>query len=121
MYALDLLDCWQSYANQNGTMIIEFVNAQPDSNQTSIDIDFLAVKIVVTGTEFTIHNAGSLTAHLISLWVTNSLSHQRYDLNAFINPGETFTVVRNDVSLPSAPYIIKVVTEKGNMAVYTGQ
>lgn len=121
IYALDLSNCWQSYTNQDGTMIIEFMDIQPDLNQTSIDIDFLAVKIVVTDTEFTIRNAGSLTAHLISLWVTNSLSHQRYDLNAFINPSETFIVVRNDVSLPSAPYVIKVVTEKGNMAVYTGQ
>ncbi len=121
MYALDLSTCWQSYADQNGTIVIEFVNAQPDLNQTSIDIDFLAVKIVVIDTEFTIHNTGSLTTHLISLWVTNSSSHQRYDLNTFINPGDTFIIVRNDVSLPSPPYIIKVVTEKGNMAVYTGQ
>ena len=71
---------------------------------------------------FTIQNTGSQTAHLISLWILdNSITnHQRYDLNTFINAGDTFQLARSDIILPGTPYIVKIVTEKGNAAVYTG-
>lgn len=75
-----------------------------------------------TGSRFTIQNIGSQTAHLVSLWILdNSITnHQRYDLNTFINAGDTFQLARGDVILPGTLYIVKIVTEKGNAAVYTG-
>jgi hypothetical protein len=68
----------------------------------------------------TIENTGSLTAHLVSLWITDSTSHQRYDLDTYINQGNTVQIIRTDITLPSTPYIVKIITEKGNTAVYSG-
>lgn len=40
-------------------------------------------------------------------------------MNIFINPGETLSYTRTDIILPKGNYIIKVVTERGNIAVYS--
>ncbi len=101
-------------------MYLKLTDGQPDPNQTTIDIDYMAIRALVKGTAITIQNTGSLTAHLVSLWITNSTSHQRYDLDTYINQGNTVQILRTDITVPSAPYIIKIATEKGNTAVYSG-
>ena len=99
-----------------------------DYQMNQLDWERMQEKIEITaavseGTVslFTIQNTGSQTAHLISLWILdNSITnHQRYDLNTFINAGDTFQLARSDIILPGTPYIVKIVTEKGNAAVYT--
>jgi hypothetical protein len=69
---------------------------------------------------FTFKNEGSLTSHLVSFWIINSTNHRRYDADIFINSADTFSYVRADVSLPPGQYIVKFVTERGNVAVYFG-
>lgn len=119
-YALNLTDSWQSYISTSGTIYIKLADGQPDPNQTSIDIDYMAVRALVKGTAITIQNTGSLTAHLVSLWITTSAGHQRYDLDTYVNAGDTVQIARSDLTLPDTPYIIKIVTQKGNTAVYSG-
>jgi len=118
-YAVNLTDKWRSYVHDNGTMYIKIVDEGADSNQTIIDIDFLAVRVGINGTKFTFQNEGPLTSHLVSLWVTNSTHHQRYDVNIFVNSGDRMYYIRGDISLPNKPYVVKVVTERGNTAVFT--
>jgi len=100
-----------------------------DYQMNQLDWERIQEKIEITAAVsedtvslFTIQNIGSQTAHLISLWILdNSITnHQRYDLNTFINAGDTFQLARSDIILPGTPYIVKIVTEKGNAAVYTG-
>jgi hypothetical protein len=74
---------------------------------------------VGVGAEFTFRNEGSLTCHLVSLWIVCSAYHDRYDINLYINSGDTVLYVRDDIQLPTKPYIVKVVTEKGNILIYT--
>ena len=74
----------------------------------------------LTGSQFTFQNDGSLTAHLVSLWIINSTDHQRYDISVFVNSAETKTYLLEDISLPTGSYTVKVVTERGNTAVYSG-
>jgi hypothetical protein len=74
----------------------------------------------LTGSQFTFQNDGSLTAHLVSLWIINSTDHQQYDISVFVNSAETKTYLRDDISLPTGSYTVKVVTERGNTAVYSG-
>ena len=74
----------------------------------------------VTGSQFTFENDGGLTVHLVSLWIINSTDHQRYNISVFINSAETKNYLRDDVSLPTGSYTVKVVTERGNTAVYSG-
>jgi len=38
----------------------------------------------------------------------------------FINSGDTTSYIRSDISFPNEQYLVKVVTEIGNIAVYSG-
>jgi hypothetical protein len=117
-YTVNLTTSWQAYMWNNGTIYVEFIDQGPDSISTTIDIDFLGVRAVIDETRFSFKNEGALTSHLISLWVNNATNHQRYDINLFVNSGENITYVRLDISLPMENFIVKVVTERGNIAVF---
>ena len=119
-YAVNLTDEWRSYVRDDGTMYVKVHDEGPDGFQTTIDIDFLGVRVMTDWASFTFENKGSVTAHLVSLWVINSTSHQRYDINVFINSGETLSYLSTDIRLPDGQYTVKVVTERGNIAVYSG-
>jgi hypothetical protein len=73
-----------------------------------------------SGSQFAFQNDGGLTVHLVSLWIINSTEHQQYDINVFINSAETETYRSSDILLPTGNYTVKVVTERGNTAVYSG-
>jgi hypothetical protein len=119
-YAVNLTDKWGSYVQDDGIMYLKVVDEGLDSNQTTINIDFLGARAAVDGTRFTFKNEGSLTCHLASLWIINSTVHQRYDISVFVNSGETLSYLRVDICLPSGEYMVKVATERGNVAVYSG-
>jgi len=72
-----------------------------------------------SGSQFTFQNSGGLTVHLVSLWIISPTDHQQYDVNVFINSAETKTYEDN-IPLPAGNYTVKVVTERGNTAVYSG-
>jgi hypothetical protein len=99
---------------------VQVVDEGADKNQTTIDIDFLGVRATINGTLFTFQNESSLTSHLVSLWVNNSTSHRHYDIDVFVNSGETFSYQRVDVSLPRGKYTVRAVTDRGNTAIYAG-
>jgi len=117
---VNLTDKWGSYVQDDGTMYVKVVDECLDSNQTTINIDFLGVRAAGDWARFTFENRGSLTCHLASLWIINSTVHQHYDLSVFVNSGETLSYLRVDICLPSGEYIVKVATERGNVAVYSG-
>jgi hypothetical protein len=51
--------------------------------------------------------------------VNNATLHKKYDIDIFINPGETLSYARPDIPLPESNCVIKVVTERGNIAIYS--
>ncbi|MCW4052397.1 MAG: hypothetical protein NWE78_04200 [Candidatus Bathyarchaeota archaeon] len=118
-YNVNLTERWQNYININGTMIVKIVDETGDVNQTSIDIDFLAIRAIIDETEFIFSNKGPTTMHLVSLWVNNQTHHQRYDIDLFLNSAETLSHITCSIILPPKPYTVKVVTNRGNMAVYS--
>jgi hypothetical protein len=120
VYAVNLTDSWRSYVSESGSMHVKLADNQTDSDQTSVDIDFLGVRVTLMGTSFVFQNKGSLTSHLVSLWVCNSTQHQRYDVDIFINSGDSVSYVRSDIDLPDEPYTVKIVEETGNIAVFLG-
>ena len=91
-----------------------------------LDWEKMRENVIITNVEretepqFTFQNDGGLTVHLVSLWIINSTDHQQYDISVFINSAETETYGRGDISLPTGSYTAKVVTERGNTAVYSG-
>jgi hypothetical protein len=117
-YSVNLTNQWSGYVSGNGTVNIKVSDYGIDQSKTTIDIDFLAVRADITGTVFVFQNSGSVTAHLVSLWIDNSTLHQRYDLNLYVNSGDIVSYVKFDLNLPEKPFIIKIVTERGNTAVF---
>jgi len=117
-YAVNLTTSWDSYVWNNGTIYVQFIDQSQDNNSTTIDIDFLGVRAAIDGTRFTFQNEGALTSHIISLWVNNATNHQRYGINLFVNSGENTTYTRADIRLPTKNFVVRVVTERGNIAVF---
>jgi hypothetical protein len=72
------------------------------------------------GTSLTFENGGSLTAHLVSIWVNTLTNHQRYEINTFIESGATTSYNYSSIILPDTSCKIKVSTERGNIAVFSG-
>jgi len=77
-------------------------------------------RVSANETRFTFRNEGALTSHLVSLWIINSTNHERYDINVIVNSGESLNHTCADINFPSGQYAVKVVTERGNIAVYLG-
>lgn len=117
-YAVNLTTKWRSYVHENGTMLIKFRDEGFDWNRTRIDIDFLGVILVIDGTRFTFQNKSSQTSHIIAIWIVNATAHERHDVDLFINSGENTDYVRADISLPTESFIVKVVTERGNISIF---
>ena len=117
-YAVNLTDQWNSYVNSNGTVYVKIFDEGTDANQTTINIDFIGVRVATDVVRFTFENDGSFTSHLVALWIDNSTLHQRYEISVYINSGDTASYSRADVSLPEKPYTIKIITENGNAVIY---
>jgi hypothetical protein len=116
-YTVNLTTSWLSYMWNNGTIYVQFTDEGPDSSSTIIDVDFLGVRAVIDWVRFSIRNNGALTSHLVSLWIINATIHQHYDISIFLNSGENATYIRVDMHLPTSNFIVKIVTERGNIAV----
>jgi Na+-transporting NADH:ubiquinone oxidoreductase subunit NqrC len=71
------------------------------------------------GFSIEIKNIGSISAHVVAVWVSNSTVHQRYSADFFLNAGETATYNRTDILLPKDAFLAKLVTERGNIAVFS--
>ena len=119
-YAVNLAIQWRSYVHDNGTIYVKLVDQGADAFQTTVDVDFLGVSAKFDGAQFTFKNEGSSSTRVVSLWITNSALHKHYDVDAVVNSAETYNYIRADVKLPTGTYSVKVVTEKGNTAVYSG-
>jgi hypothetical protein len=118
-YAVNLTDKWRSYVSDNGALYVKLQDNQADANQATIDIDFLGVRVKIDGTRFTFKNEGSVTLHMVSLWIVNSTLHQHYDMDVIVNSADTYSYIRADISLASSSYMVKIVTQRGNKAVYS--
>ncbi len=70
-----------------------------------------------SGSHLTFSNEGSMTVHIVSLWLINSTSHQHYDLDFFVGSGEKATYLLTDTSIPAQDFIVKIVTERGNVRI----
>lgn len=119
IYSVNLTDDWSSYVSIDGSMCIQLRDGAADANPTIIDIDLLAVRVLTEGAELTFRYQGSVTCHLISIWVDNSTYHRRYAVSIYINAGETLTYTSSEIHLPEESYIVKATTERGNVFVHT--
>lgn len=118
-YAINVTSAWTDYIAENGTILIEFVDEGLSTNQAVVGIDFLAVRAIIDGTRLEIKNSSPLSLRIVAVWITNSTTHQRYNADLFLNSGEAATYIRADIKLPQDIFLAKVVTERGNVAVFS--
>ncbi len=116
-YGVEITSGWQSYL-QNNTVKIKFCDGLADGNQTHIDVDFLAVRLVVNKAKFSFANEGSMVPRVVAIWITNSSIHRRYDADFFIDSGSTADYVKEGMDLPSDSFTVRAITERGNIAVF---
>lgn len=76
-------------------------------------------KAAPSGTIIDIKNAGPSSIHIVAVWISTSTTHQRYDADWFLNSGESATYTRADVEFPKGAFVAKVITERGNIAVFS--
>lgn len=110
------------FRNVTGYWKIRIRGTKADNTQFDFKADWVEFKAAKrAGALFTFKNAGSLTSHIVAVWVNNATHHHRYEKNVFINSGDTTSYVWSDINLPSKPYNIKIVTERGNTAIFSSQ
>ena len=92
-----------------------------------LDIDRMQETMTLTnvkengssGTSMDIKNTGPLSLHIVAVWISTSTTHQRYDADLFLNSGESVTYIREDIEFPKDAFVAKVITERGNVAVFS--
>ncbi|MBT0159286.1 hypothetical protein G4O51_04805 [Candidatus Bathyarchaeota archaeon A05DMB-2] len=72
-----------------------------------------------SGISMEIKNTGSISMHIVAVWISNSTLHQRYSADLFLNSGESATYIREDIAFPQDAFLVKLVTERGNVAVFS--
>jgi hypothetical protein len=117
-YAANVTNQWEDYVNSDGTIRLEFADQGNGTDQATIEIDFQGVRVMIDGTSVRLKNSGQYSAHIVAIWITNSTDHQRYSASLFINSGEETEYLRVDLNLPEGNFTTRVVTEKGNIAVF---
>jgi phage baseplate assembly protein gpV len=101
-------------------LVIIFSNVILTSYQMNqFDWDRMQENVEITnveGTTITLYNAGSVTVHVVSLWVESPTIHQRFDMDLWINAGDSANCTCNDINANTS--IVKVITDKGTISVF---
>lgn len=116
-YGANVINDWQNYV-QNGTIKIIFFDERADANQTSVDIDFFGVRLVINKARFSFTNEGSMVSHIVSIWTINSTLHNRHNADLFIDSEPSPVYIELAIDLPADSFTVKAVTERGNIAVF---
>lgn len=119
VYALNVAGSWSNYVRPDGVVRIRLFNNVVSDVLTTVYIDFLAVRPVANGTELVVCNEGSVTAHLVAFWMLNLTVHGRTEISVFVNEGERVSYVNGDAEFPVDRCVFKVVTERGNVAIFS--
>jgi hypothetical protein len=107
------------FRNASGNWKMKVKGVTETSSQFDLKVDWIEFKPTINGADFTFKNKGALTSHIVSLWILNSTYHQHYSIDIFLNSGKILSYSRADISFPSGQYVVKIVTERGNAAVYS--
>jgi hypothetical protein len=108
------------FRSTSGQWRIKVTGAKNPSAQFDLEADLIDLQPPSGGPYFVFRNNGTLTSHIVSLWIINSSLHQHYDVNIYLNSGQDLVFYRDDIDLPSGQYTVRIVTDKGNLAVFPG-
>jgi hypothetical protein len=116
-YAITVTAQWSNYVNDENVVRIEFFDEGLNTSQTVVGIDFLGVRAIMSDAEVEIENSSPLTIHVVAIWITDATNHKQYSVDLFLNSGESANYTIE--SLPQSDFVAKVVTERGNTAVFS--
>ena len=116
-YAITVTAQWSEYVNGENVVRVEFFDEGLNTNQTVVGIDFLGVRATMSDAQVEIKNSSPLTIHIVAIWITDATNHQHYSVDLFLNSGESAEYAIE--SLPQGAFVAKVVTERGNTAVFS--
>lgn len=105
------------FRNATGYWKIKIKGTKATSSAFDLKVDLVELK-VTRGIRVELKNEGSETLHLVSLWIINSTYHKHYNVNVLISPQETLNYSRADIKMPENSFILKVITELGNVATF---
>jgi len=117
-YAANVTNQWEDYVKSDGTIRLEFADQGNGTDQATIEIDFQGVRVMIDGTSVRLKNSGQYSAHIVAIWIIDFTNHQRYSASLFINSGEETEYLRVDLNLLEGNFTTRVVTERGNIAVF---
>ena len=106
------------FRDSSGNWRVKIRGAKSTSDSFDSKVDWIKFEPTIV-TCFTFKNKGTSTSHVVSLWIINSTYHQRYSVDIFLNSGQTLSYPRVDIRLPNGQYLVKIVTDRGNAAVYS--
>ncbi len=118
-YAVTVTGNWADYVSSDGVIRMEFSDEGLITNQTVVGVDFLGARAIIDGTRIDLKNSSPLSLRIVAIWIENSTAHNRFNANLFLNSGESATYIRADITLPQDVFLAKVVTERGNIAVFS--
>jgi hypothetical protein len=107
------------FRDASGNWKMKIRGVKSTSMQFDLKGDWIEFKPALDSTCFAFKNRGASTSHLVSLWIINSTYHRHYSVDIFLNSGQTLSYSRADISLPDEQYVVKIVTERGNSAVFS--
>jgi hypothetical protein len=108
------------FHSTSGQWRVRVTGVKGSSAQFDLEVDFIELQPPSGGPFFMFKNNGTLTSHIVSLWVINSSLHQHYDVSIYLNSDQSIVFYRDDISVPSGQYTIRIVTDRGNLAVFSG-
>jgi hypothetical protein len=108
------------FHDTSGQWRMKITGVKNPSAQFDLEADLVELQPPSGGPYFIFRNSGTLTSHIVSLWVINSSLHQHYDMDIYLNSGQDLVFYRDDVDIPNGQYIVRIVTDKGNLAVFSG-
>ena len=91
---------------------------QLDLDRMQEKVEITTVTRIAQGAIISLENKGSVTAHLVALWVDSPIIHQRYMMNLILNAGDSINYTSTDIDLTDNASVIKIVTERGNLSVF---
>jgi hypothetical protein len=106
------------FRNSEGTLKLKLVGFTDTPFTMQID-QVQMHQYTPPGILMTIKNEGTLTSHIVAVWTNTATVHQRVDQDEYLNSGETNMFFFEDLTYVSTQGLIKVVTERGNLAVYS--
>ncbi len=107
------------FRNTTGYWKLKIMGVKETEEPFNLQIDWIEFKVKTNGSLFTFKNEGSLTIQVVSCWVNNFTYHERYSINLFVNSGDTVRYFTDNITLPDPPFLVKVATKRGNMAIFS--